>query len=68
MIDVSTLIAAWEKWDARPRERATAVEMNDQCNQIAALIDMDPNQFRETLSAGRRAGMSREAILAELVS
>jgi hypothetical protein len=51
-------IDTWIAWDKRPSDTTTSLHMVDACQETAGQQGLHPVRFRETLAAGRRAGLT----------
>lgn len=60
------LLAAWKRWDANPGGVETARTMADACKAPAEALGMKVTDFRDALSAHRRAGFTYEDTLDSL--
>jgi hypothetical protein len=56
-------MAVWQRWDEQPGSRDRALAMDKVCTAAAAELGLSANQFRERITAGRRAGLSRGGAL-----
>jgi hypothetical protein len=59
---------AWEAWEVRPSNAAAALDMEEMCQESAALLGTTGTAFREKITEMRRARLPIDKILDNVFS